>query len=166
MPQQPPDRPLDDLEAALKTLRPTTQLQRDQLMYLAGQASAGRRPWIWPASTTAFAALAVALTCVLVFRPEPVPEVRVVYVPVNPKSVPFVPQKSNPPLPGVAAVEKDVASTRATHDSPGLWQLEQQALHLGVESLPLPAPSVYADGQPLTLDSLLDQLDKNSFGKY
>lgn len=75
-------------EADLAALRPRSdQIDRDRLMYLAGQATATpRRPrsrWIaaWATTVAASAAIGVVLTLVLA-RPEPKFVNRIVYVPV------------------------------------------------------------------------------------
>jgi hypothetical protein len=66
--QQEPLRPeLAAVEAALRSLVPRAGLDRDRLMYLAGQAAglnaARRRPaaWLWPCATAASLVLAAVL---------------------------------------------------------------------------------------------------------
>ena len=75
-----------ELENALSSLQPAAvDLDRDQLMYRAGQSSARRQNFAWPA----FAALlAVMLGASLFYRP-PAQNERIVYVrqPANPDNV-------------------------------------------------------------------------------
>lgn len=66
----PPE--LAALETALASLVPRapTLIDRDRLMFLAGQAAAARdrRRWLWPLSTAASLLLAVSMAAVLVAR--------------------------------------------------------------------------------------------------
>ena len=77
-----PSPELQAIEAQWSRLRPRAdRIDRDRLMFLAGQASvAGRvdqsRParlatWFWPASCAGMTAVAAALFAMLVLRPEP-----------------------------------------------------------------------------------------------
>jgi hypothetical protein len=84
----PPD--LKALEAKIAALRPRTdRLDRDRLVFLAGQASTrGVAPisyarWGWPVSFSAMTALAASLLLMLITRPEPRVVERVVRVPVT-----------------------------------------------------------------------------------
>ena len=43
--------PVRPLEASLAALRPTARLERDRLLFRAGQLAAGRRRWVWPTMT-------------------------------------------------------------------------------------------------------------------
>jgi hypothetical protein len=86
-----PLRPeLQAIEAEWARLRPRTdRLDRDRLMYLAGQASVaeakeksqqGRSPgWFWPTSSLGMTAIAAALLAMLLLRPEPQFVERIVY---------------------------------------------------------------------------------------
>lgn len=86
--QQKPFDDLKALEAVLASLAPRTdRLDRDRLMFLAGQASvhkaatAGRADvlalapqaprWAWPAAFSAMTALAASLFVALLLRPDP-----------------------------------------------------------------------------------------------
>jgi hypothetical protein len=88
-------RELKAVEAELATLRPRDRLDRERLIFLAGQASVGpptaaRRAtaagWAWPVSLAGMTALAATLLVMLLVRPEPqvVERVRIVRVPVEP----------------------------------------------------------------------------------
>lgn len=90
-PAEPHDRgaerspQLQALEAQLAALRPREdRLDRERLMYLAGQASVGGvvaprlhepRRWAWPASLGALAGAAAAAVAILLARPVPTTDV-------------------------------------------------------------------------------------------
>lgn len=87
-------RELKAVEAELATLRPRARLDRDRLVFLAGQASvrapaAGRwakaAGWAWPTAFAGMTATAATLLVMLLVRPEPqvVERVRIVRVPVE-----------------------------------------------------------------------------------
>src|SRR5262249_21249191 len=76
-------RDLQDLENALKQLAPAGGLERDQLMYRAGRASAPRHGWLWPAAAAGMTAVAIALGGLLMLRPSPAPSEKIVYVTVR-----------------------------------------------------------------------------------
>lgn len=85
---------LNDLEMALTGLKPTAPgLDRDQLMFRAGQHSARRRAWPWPVATVALALVAGGLGGLLVARPT---IEQIVYVP------------SETPLPTAAVVRQEM----------------------------------------------------------
>jgi len=82
---------LKGLEAQLCRLRPRTdRLDRDRLLFLAGQAAAehpkvprepNRLPgWAWPTSFVGMTSVAAALLCMLVMRPESQVVERLVFV--------------------------------------------------------------------------------------
>jgi hypothetical protein len=78
---EPYPPPPDDLSAALAALRPhPVALDRDALMFRAGQAAAvGRcRPWQWGAGV--MTGISVCLTIALMTIREPEPSIRVVHV--------------------------------------------------------------------------------------
>ena len=111
---------LKALEAALAALVPRSdRLDRDRLMFLAGQATGSQpraavsRPWAWPAAFSAMTALAASLLLMLVTRPGPQIVERIVEVPVqaapgggqaasDPGSL-LAGEKSGPPWPGPLA---------------------------------------------------------------
>jgi len=83
---QPED--LKALEAALAALVPRgDRLDRDRLMFLAGQAAgsqprAARHRWAWPAAFSAMTAAAASLLVIVAARPGPQIVERIVEVPV------------------------------------------------------------------------------------
>ncbi len=81
---------LKALEAALAALVPRgDRLDRDRLMFLAGQTAASQpgaalsRRWAWPAAFSAMTAVAASLLAVLVVRPGPQIVERILEVPVE-----------------------------------------------------------------------------------
>jgi hypothetical protein len=84
MSQEPLNPDLAAVETAMASLapRPST-IDRDRLMFLAGQATRGRdrAGWLWPLSTAASLMVAVGLVALLVVRGEPQTVERIVYVP-------------------------------------------------------------------------------------
>src|SRR5207249_654076 len=86
------DEGLAELEAALAGLAPRPpDLDRDRLLFRAGQESAGRRGRLWPWATGLLAAVAAGLGALLILRPDPQPVERVVYVPVKEEAPPVRP---------------------------------------------------------------------------
>jgi hypothetical protein len=85
-----PDRSMQGFEAELAGLSPrTVHLDRDRLMFLAGQASASSgmaasayRGWAWPAAFSAMSALAATFLLTLVLR-SPREVVKIVQVPAE-----------------------------------------------------------------------------------
>jgi hypothetical protein len=77
------------VEAALASLVPKASgVDRDRLMFLAGQAAARPRrgAWLWPCATAASLLLAAALGITIVVHGGPRTLERIVYVPVQPQA--------------------------------------------------------------------------------
>jgi hypothetical protein len=118
MSEQPRDPALTALEAALAALKPAPDgIDRDGLLFRAGQASVRRPSWLWPGAA---AVLAVLLAGVLVWRPVKVVE-RIVYVEVP------APQTDSPGYDAVTLPEPPVPE--------GYLRLRQLVLRDGVEAL-------------------------------
>lgn len=159
------DPKLAALEKSLTALVPVPgRIDRDQLLFRAGQASVRTRSGLWPGTTAFLAVLVCALGTVLALRPAPQPMERIVY-----KSVP---QSETPSEPTRSAIVS--SSSRGTVSSIGddgnLWvgageylQQRNQAIRWGVESLP-PAPSM-ASSQTLSVESLLG-LPEKKMGQF
>ena len=84
---------LKTFEAELATLVPRTdRLDRDRLIFLAGEQSAAasnrrataHRGWVWPAAFSAMTAVAATLAMIVLLRPQPQVVVRLVEVPAEP----------------------------------------------------------------------------------
>jgi hypothetical protein len=111
------------LETALRALKPQASVDRDALMFRAGQESMRRGRWTWPTVAAASWLLAGALGTFVAVRPA---TEHVVYVPV---------EKMSPAAP--AAPAAPVTTTLA----PSAYiKVRLQVLHEGAESLPPPPP--------------------------
>lgn len=140
---------LERLAAALAALAPASgRLDRDQLMFRAGQASVARSR-LWPASTAVLAATLLVVvgswarvglrteptTGPLVQRPAEGPR------PIQPTAE--APTSESPPAPVRSAAGHFVGP-------------DQQAVRLGIESLPIPRPTFRSNFTP-RLDELLGE---------
>jgi hypothetical protein len=142
MSQDLPDG-LAGLEAALKGLAPEPpQLDRDQLLFRAGQASARRAGRLWPWATGVLGLVAAGLGLALVLQPEPPVRERVVVV-YQPAKEPA----EKDPLRGLTppARQSPVAAPRFAAASPEADRLSYGVLwgHVqrwGIEGLPLAVP--------------------------
>jgi hypothetical protein len=139
MPQQPDPLDINELECALKTLRPAARLDRDQLLFEAGRASV-RRGWFWQTWSAATTAAACVLAAMLLLRgtPEPIEKVIVVQVPQPPAAGTTEPE-SRSPLAALPTVEPGPEVSGAAALS--YWQLRDKVLRWGIDSLPAPLPA-------------------------
>ena len=150
------DPKLAALEKSLGALVPVPgRIDRDQLLFRAGQASVRSRPWLWPATTALSIVVAAGLATGLALRPAPAPVERVVYVPVS------RPAKFSAPKPSADASESIARVDSPTEDAGNLWagsaeyiRERNQAIRWGVESLP-PAPSLASASPTSSVESLL-----------
>jgi hypothetical protein len=134
---------LNAVEETLRHLVPApARLDRDRLLFRAGQRAAPRR-WFWPVaavvSTAACAVLAVVLAC----RPAPAVVERIVYVPEQrpaPVPPPDTGETSLPPR----AVPARLAPRR---------QLEERLLNQGLDGLGEPPPPLEQALTPLFFSS-------------
>jgi hypothetical protein len=150
MPENLPDPNLTALEAALASLTPAPgRIDRDRLLFRAGQASVTRRRWLWPASTGLMASAAATLCFLLLARPDPAPVERVVFVRVEPPEAPAPKTASSPPA------SRETAPSLAAEDTAGATQvsyfrLQDQVLRWGLDALPSPPPAAVTE--PLLTD--------------
>jgi hypothetical protein len=114
-PHESAGRPdLTALENALSLLAPARPaLDRDQVLFRAGQA-AGPRRWFWPAATAVSTTTALVLAVLLACRPAPTVVQRIVHVPVE-QPVPG-PQ---PPVPDGPATTTEETSVPPQARTPG-----------------------------------------------
>jgi hypothetical protein len=141
------EKDLSDLEKLLAALPPRpAALNRDQLLFRAGQASM-RRSWAWPFAAVVMAMAAGCMATILVLRPLPEPVIRMVQVQV-PVSAPLVAKDAGPQEPGPAP-------PAGFHEAPSptmsYWKMQQQALRFGVEGLPPTATA--GEVAPMGIDS-------------
>jgi hypothetical protein len=145
------DRQLKAFEDVLASLAPRPgQIDRDRLMYCAGQRSASHRRWIWPVATFTLGVGTAVLGLASLARPVAQPIERIVYVNApGPDAA-----KSDASSEMLHAISKDNRPPIAERDD--YLRLRQQALRWGIENLPaLPAaPVVHA--LPMNIDRLLD----------
>ena len=157
MSEKPVKNDLAAVEAALGALRPTpTGVDRDRLMYLAGEAAASRSlsrhrrraDWLWPCATAASMLLAIGFATMW-FAAEP--EVRIVYVE----------ERDEPPKPTpqpTVAAEQDVerALPQKTWATDYLL-LRRLVMTKGVDVLPPSDPSPGGDVETLRWRSVHDR---------
>ena len=143
--EQPDDNPLKPVEQALAAFSPQgPRLDRDRLMFLAGQASAAgphvaairNQPGrLWHVSTAALAVCAAALGVALVVRPAP--EEKIVYrdrfVTVPADVVPTHGQTGGESTPQPAA--EDFVSRPATLSTNNYLRTRDVAFRLGLDAL-------------------------------
>ena len=156
------DPKLAALEKSLTALVPVPgRIDRDQLLFRAGQASVRTRPWLWPTSTALLAVVACVLGTALVMRPAPTTADRVVYVPVPPPAG----MSAAPRHPVVAPSSPGTLSSIG--DTENLWassaeylQQRNQAIRWGVDALPQP-PSA-ASSMQTSVESMLGLPEKKA----
>ncbi len=156
MPDQAHDPELAALERKLAALVPASgQLNRDQVMFRAGQASLKRAGWFWPAVAGAMTLVAAGLGGVLLLRPQPETEKHIVYV------IKEVPQRLAPRPPSPGHRPPTVSSAQSTADEPlypqtEYYRLENHLLRWGLDGLP-GSPPLPPGGPPLTREDLRDR---------
>jgi hypothetical protein len=142
-----------ELAHALRTLVPLpAPLDRDRLLFRAGQASRGRAGLLWPATSGMLAAAILVLGLLLIYRPAAPTSVRTIYVEV-PVAGPQVPAaKPVPPARVTEPESPSPAETTATRDL-AYYRLQKQVETLGVDALPPmpPTPGPATSGPPLTV---------------
>jgi hypothetical protein len=155
------DPKLAALEKSLATLMPAPgRIDRDQLLFRAGQASMQRQRWLWPSSTALVTLVAVGLGIALALRPaSPIVE-RVVYVPAgSPISHSDSRGSVSPSMPSQRGTTsgEDIAwgsSSAYLHD-------RDQAIRWGVETLP-PSPAIASSKQASFIESILGLPEKKA----
>jgi hypothetical protein len=156
---------LNAVAAALASLAPSTgKLDRDRLMFMAGEAaarskeaqsketlareaqshsSAGAAPrllvrrWAWPAAFSTMSAVAASLLAMLLIQPDPQISERIVYLPAEPPTLTNAPRETN-----VARAEPlppdDPGAGRQVNDrhptDDDYLRLRDRVLALGVDS--------------------------------
>lgn len=126
-----------ELELALGGLRPAgPSIDRDRMMFRAGQASAGRRDRVWQGAT---AALALALGLSVFARPAPRQAERIVYL------TPEVPATSAGPWASAGTWGRGSGSPRVEG---GYLKLRNEVLARGVDALSEPSLSTRRSGGP------------------
>src|SRR5262245_30916422 len=137
------ERELKAVEATLAALTPQPGLiNRDQLLFRAGQASVARRNWLWPTATAALALAMTILAGALLLRPAPAPVENIVYVHLRSAepSTPDTPEQA--PAPQVASLPSPALDQPPTPAS--YLKLRERVVRGGTAALPLapPAPAL------------------------
>lgn len=169
-----PDKPTD-IESALRSLVPRkSAIDRDRLLYLAGQAAAEaardsvspRRLGFWRLATFVATAAALVISVVHFGRPEPIPQIveklrvveRIVYVTVPPKAVaiqePVPDEVLQQPLAAAEAPDAD-GWIAAEFVSSRTLRLRHPAMASNVDQLPAARISADADEDIGSPDSVL-----------
>jgi hypothetical protein len=147
--------PLSSIERSLAGFTPAPpQVERDRLMFLAGQANSDRRAggvssYIWPTATVAFATSSLILAATLFLRPEPAARIvyrdRPVAAPARPVSA-----RSEPLIASVPAPSREAPAPRVPDNH--YLQTREVALRMGLDALgspsrasDLPSPISYGD---------------------
>lgn len=148
---------LKAFEAALKGLVPSSPaINRDQLMYRAGRASA-RGSGGWQTATVILSCTVVALGAMWAVRarPEPGPP-RVVYLRVP--AQPSAPPPSLPVDPPPAEEPSPTFTVSTTTDPiPRYRQVQENVMRWGLYGLPAP-PRLPRPDEARSLDAMLDSL--------
>ncbi len=122
-------------EAALSSLTPASSLNRDLLLFRAGQSSVQRR-WIWPAMSGGLTLVAASLAVAFLIRPAPDPIHEVQYVRVEvPAARRAEPDRSE------ANLNVQHAARSATVQSSRLREyhaVQDQLLRWGLDAVPSP----------------------------
>jgi len=147
------DQDLKPIEIALASLVPAPpRIDRDQLFFRAGQASARQKGLFWPWTSGILGLVAASLALVMIFRPKPEPVIRIVAVP---KEIRPGPMKTNPQDQGQLAAS--FVGDRETHRPMQSKNaaLQDQLIRWGLDGLA--SPPVAANARPpLTMENLLN----------
>jgi hypothetical protein len=153
MSESVPELNLAALEAALGSLSPVPgRIDRDRLLFQAGQRTMHRRQWLWPGATAALALVSLTLGGERLIRPQPGAVEHVVYVRVE---VPAA-HETVAALPRTP-IEAEVAAAEEAGAGPGgtsYLKLEQQVLRWGLDALPELPPTPVTE-PPLSIERLL-----------
>jgi hypothetical protein len=140
-----PNRELAGLEAGLKGLAPAPAcLDRDRVFFRAGQATARRTAWPWPAAAAVLALTTGTLGLTLALRPSVQTVERIVRVevpvPVPPGPTPKeAPKRPAAPPPSADRPEREETVVRGPL-SAGYIHLRDEVVRWGADALPGPPP--------------------------
>ena len=157
------DSELAVLAKTLAALAPAAgRLDRDQLLFRAGQVSLRRRAWLWPSVAAVLALLAGAVGLSEVLRPPPQQVQCVIYQRVEPSLSPIEPLAAKLPAPQDTGT---LVSQEAERPAEPLSYLRMQRLVLawGVDALPYPRASA-GSGEPDPLHNALPDVLNRSRG--
>jgi len=161
MSESTPDPKLAELEKSLSALVPVPgRIDRDQLLFRAGQASARPFVWLWPTTTGLLVVVATVLGAALALRPVPIPVGKVVYVTIPQSAADFAPM---PQVDSSASSRRPGSAAELDDD---LWagsaeylRQRNQAIRWGVDALPA-SPSMASASRLPTLEGMLGLPEK------
>lgn len=159
---------LSPLEQTLGGFVPAApRVDRDRLMFLAGQASAGPsvvgsrsvggRSWYWPASSAVLAATSLALAIALVTRPAPQPLIVQVPAPAPVQPSEAVPAPVTPREPAPAPRQWALTAAQPAAGE-SYVKSRELALRMGLDALGAPRSSGSSSATSGTYRSLLEGL--------
>jgi hypothetical protein len=134
------EKNLNDLAAGLASLAPApARIDRDRLLFTAGQASVRRPVWVWPLAAACLALSTAVLTGLLIFQAEPQPIVRYVerIVPAPPLPPDKAPDSSPP---SQERRPRLLELVREQRDIP-YYRLQDHVLRFGLDGLASAAPA-------------------------
>ena len=144
-----------DLEKALRALAPApAALDRDCLMFRAGQASRTRSGLIWKVTSAILGTATVVLAVLLIYRPPSEPRLVFVEVPAPaPKENPIPPPPEKPPT-YLEQTPNPVPDRRL----PDLayYRLQQEVNRFGVDAL----PRLSTNPEPPSIEPPIDRVGK------
>jgi hypothetical protein len=158
------DPKLAALEKSLAALVPVPgRIDRDQLLYRAGQESVRRPPWVWPSATAMLALVAAGLGTALAIRPAPPTMERIVYVHDAESHTPASDSTpSDARTPPTLTQNGGLEATGALWaNSAGYFQQRDQVIRWGVDALP-PSPSSGSTSPELSIENMLGMPKKKS----
>jgi hypothetical protein len=158
------DPGLAGLEAALAALAPKPgRIDRDVLLFRAGQVSVRRHGWTWPCGTAVLGLIALSLGSMLAFRPASAPEVRVVYITVKEPATPSPHEPPGaPPGPLVVAQEEPFTPPGTRLSPMSYLDLERQVVRWGLDGVPSTPEGGSASGPPLPRERVFRDSDSTA----
>lgn len=133
---------LAEFQTALARLMPSPDgINVAQMMFRAGQLSAQRRSWAWPSAAVASMMLAATLGFVLLLRPVPQPNERIVTVYVQPPPAPTSPAPPvESPIESNEKMPVPLYQTSIPRGESDYLRLRRDILTYGLDALPPPTP--------------------------
>jgi hypothetical protein len=127
------------LEGTLRRLAPRpAEIDRERLMYRAGQAASPRR-WLWPMGACLSTTLALVLGIVLLTRPPASTVERIIYIPVTtPEPVSIESDESGE----TPAPETQRIPDRQRGPLSRYRRMQEQILYWGLDAVPDAPPAV------------------------
>jgi len=156
------DPKLAALEKSLTALVPVPgRIDRDQLLFRAGQASVRPKKWLWPSATAFLAVLAGGFGTALAMRSAIPIQERIVYVSVPEPRAPGSdsPSVVTPPIGPLAQNGRMEDGGEMWMASAGYLHDRNQAIRWGVDTLP-PSPSMASVRETPSLESMLGLPEK------